>query len=143
MVYYCPKHTRNIMGNFVDLIILALFILKVQEEQLFYFGYLIYKHKKGGAFSTKVLLQPQLPSTLPYCMSPEGPTCRCCTYSVPTSSSTFTSLPAVCSLVLTLTTLTSHSGYHTQQCLTKTLGWTSQPQLQMTEVRSGEEAGRM
>ncbi|KAI4810992.1 hypothetical protein KUCAC02_013919, partial [Chaenocephalus aceratus] len=42
------------------------------------------------------------------------------------SSSSFISLPAA--FTQAQTTLTSHSGYHAQQCLTKTLACTSRPQ---------------
>lgn len=56
------------------------------------------------------------------------------------AASSFPSSPstAVCTPPLTPTELTSHSCYHTQQCLTKTLACTSQPQpqwLKHTAVR--------
>lgn len=54
------------------------------------------------------------------------------------SSFPFSPSTAVCTPPLTPTELTSHSCYHTQQCLTKTLACTSQPQpqwLKHTAVR--------
>lgn len=72
-------------------------------------------------------------------VSPEDPNLWCCSDFVPTaSSSTFTSPTAACTLSLTPTKLTSHSGYHTQQCLTKNLASTGQLQpqwLKHTAVR--------